>query len=211
MIYVPVQAVILTAGEGTRLRPLTVSRVKGMIPIANRPILEYVVNALAKNNIRDIIMVVGYKKERIMAYFEDGIDFGVKIQYADQKKQLGTAHALVQAQDLIKKDFLVLSGDNIIAPEGISNLLEENKNDASLLITHSDTPSKYGVVGLTGNRVKHIVEKPEITGDLLTKGVPSIFSLALWEHQEKSISNIISTGIHRFHPKIFKHIEAIMA
>ena len=79
----PVQAVILTAGEGTRLRPLTVSRVKGMIPIANKPILEYVIEALAKNNIRDIIMVVGYKKERIMAYFEEGTDFGVKIRYVE--------------------------------------------------------------------------------------------------------------------------------
>ncbi len=207
----PVQAVILTAGEGTRLRPLTVSRVKGMIPIANKPILEYVINALAKNNIRNIIMVVGYKKERIMAYFEDGTDFDVKIQYVDQKKQFGTAHALIQAQDKIKKEFLVLPGDNIIAPEGISNLLDTNRSDASLLITHSNTPSKYGVVGLAGDKVKQFVEKPEITGDLLTKGVPSIFSLALWEHQETSISNIISTGIYHFKPKVFKHLDMIMA
>ncbi len=206
----PVQAVILTAGEGTRLRPLTVSRVKGMIPIANKPILEHVLNALAVNNIRDIIMVVGYKKERIMAYFEDGTDFNVNIQYVDQKKQLGTAHALAQAQKLIKKDILVLPGDNIIASEGIAKLLSTNQSEASLLITHSNTPSKYGVVGLVGDNIKHIIEKPEITGDLLTKGVPSIFSLALWEHQETSISNIISTGIYRFNRKIFKHIDALI-
>lgn len=211
MIQMPIQAVILTAGEGTRLRPLTVSRVKGMIPIANKPILEHVVNALAKNNIRNITMVVGYKKERIMAYFEDGTDFDVKIQYVEQKKQLGTTHALACAQDLIKNRFLVLPGDNIIAPEGISNLIEKNKSDASVLVTHSDTPSKYGVVGLTGDKVKHLIEKPEITGDLLTKGVPSIFSLALWEHQETSISNIISTGIYLFQPKIFKQIDQLMA
>jgi glucose-1-phosphate thymidylyltransferase len=206
-----VQAVILTAGEGTRLRPLTVSRVKGMIPIANKPILEYVVNSLAKNNIRDITMVVGYKKERIMTYFEDGTDFGVKINYVEQHKQFGTAHALAQAQDLIKNPFLVLPGDNIIAPEGIADLLTKSKGDASLLFTLSDTPSKYGVIGLEGDRVKHVVEKPELTGDLLTKGVPSIFSLALWEHQEKSISNIISAGIFHFKPKIFKIIDDIMA
>ncbi len=207
----PVQAVILTAGEGTRLRPLTVSRVKGMIPIANKPILEYVVNALAKNNIRNIIMVVGYKKERIMAYFEDGTEFGVKIKYVEQKKQLGTAHALIQAAELIKNRFLVLPGDNIIGPESIAKIPRNDKSDASILITNSDTPSKYGVVGLVGDKVKHIIEKPKITGDLLTKGVPSIFSLALWEHHEKSLSNIISTGIYQFQPKIFKYIEDIMA
>jgi glucose-1-phosphate thymidylyltransferase len=206
----PVQAVILTAGEGTRLRPLTVSRVKGMIPVANKPILEYVVNALAKNNIRDIIMVVGYKKERIMSYFEDGNDYNVKIRYVEQKKQLGTAHALNQAQDHINDDFIALPGDNIIGSNGITKLLEAGKADASILITDSDTPSKYGVVGLAGKKIQKIVEKPEITGDLMTRGVPSIWSLAFWEHQEKSISNIISTGIHRFSPKIFKLIDKIM-
>lgn len=207
----PIQAVILTAGEGTRLRPLTVSRVKGMIPIADKPILEYVVNALAKNNIRDIIMVVGYKKERIMAYFEDGTDFNVKIKYVEQKKQLGTAHALAQARDLVKNRFLVLPGDNIIAQEGIYKLLSENKGDTSILVTRSDTPSKYGVVGMVDEHVEHFVEKPELSGDLLTKGVPSIFSLALWEHHEKSISNVISTGIHYFKPKVFDYIDEIMA
>jgi glucose-1-phosphate thymidylyltransferase len=181
-----------------------------MIPIANKPILEYVISALAKNNIRDIIMVVGYKKERIMAHLEDGIDFNVKIQYVEQRKQLGTAHALAQAQDLIKEDFIVLPGDNIIDSEGIDKLLKNDKGDASILITNSDTPSKYGVVGLKGDRIKHIVEKPEITGDLLTKGVPSIFSLALWEHQETSISNIISTGICRFKPKVFKNLDTVL-
>ena len=206
----PIQAVILTAGEGTRLRPLTASRVKGMIPIANKPMLEHVISALAKNNIRDILMVVGYKKERIMAFFEDGADFGVKINYIEQKKQLGTAHALSEAQDKIKHRFLVLPGDNIIAPEGITKLISNNKSDASILITNSDIPSKYGVIGLVGDKIEHIIEKPEVSGDLLTKGLPSIFSLALWEHQEKSISNIISTGICNFQPKILKHLNNIM-
>jgi glucose-1-phosphate thymidylyltransferase len=182
-----------------------------MIPIANKPILEYVVNALAKNNIRNIIMVVGYKKERIMTYFEDGTDFNVKVEYVDQKKQLGTAHALMEAQSLLKNEFIVLPGDNIIAPDGISKLLKNTKGDASLLISNSDTPSKYGVIGLVGDQVKYIVEKPEITGDLLTKGVPSIFSLALWEQQEKSISNIISTGIYKFKKSIFKDLETIIS
>ena len=117
----PNQAVILTAGEGVRLRPLTVSRTKGMIPVANRPILDYVIEALSKNNIRDIVMVVGYKKEIIMSHFEDGSDFNVSIKYVEQRKQLGTAHALMQAKDLINSDFITLPGDNIITAEGITS------------------------------------------------------------------------------------------
>ncbi len=206
----PVQAVILTAGEGTRLRPLTVSRVKGMIPVGNKPILEYVIKALVKNNIRDIIMVVGYKKERIMSYFEDGKEFGANIEYVEQKKQLGTAHALYQAKESVKNDLIVLPGDNIISPDGITKLLGSSKCDASILISDSDIPSKYGVVGLSGNRIQKIIEKPEISGDLISKGVPSILSLALWEPQEKSLSNIISTGIHKFTRKVFTYIDEIM-
>ena len=118
------KAVILTAGEGIRLRPLTFSRSKGMIPVGNLPILEYVIKALSSNGIRDIILVVGYKKERIMSYFGDGKQFRVKIKYVVQKKPLGTAHALRQAESMIDSRFLVLPGDNIIYPEGLSKLLK---------------------------------------------------------------------------------------
>ena len=83
------KAVILAAGEGMRLRPLTVSEPKVMIPVANRPILEYVVEALVKNDVEDIVMVVGYRKERIMSHFADGKKFGAKIEYVVQEKQLG--------------------------------------------------------------------------------------------------------------------------
>jgi glucose-1-phosphate thymidylyltransferase len=205
------KAVILTAGEGTRLRPLTLSHPKGMIPIANRPILEYVIQALAQNGIREIIMVVGYKKERIMSYFEDGNKFKVKITYVTQRQQLGTAHALKQVEKHIKSNFIVLPGDNIIESTGISTLLEPTKRnwDASILITECDTPSKYGVVGLDGKKVKTIVEKPKISGDLTKAGIPSVLSLALWRHQEKTLSNYISTGICNFPPEVFKIIDEV--
>jgi glucose-1-phosphate thymidylyltransferase len=81
------KAVVLAAGEGTRLRPFTVSRPKVMIPVGNRPILEYVVSALVDNGVRDIVLVVGYRKERIMSHFADGKKFGAKITYAVQEKQ----------------------------------------------------------------------------------------------------------------------------
>ncbi|UCH89910.1 MAG: NTP transferase domain-containing protein [Thermoplasmata archaeon] len=204
------KAVILTAGEGTRLRPLTLNMPKGMIPVANRPILEYMVEALASNFVKDIIMVVGYKKERVMSHFGDGSDFKINIEYVEQKKQLGTAHALKQAEPYIDSDFLVLPGDNIIDAKGIKKLLAaRGKTDASMLVSRCDTPAKYGVVGLDGKNVTKIVEKPKITGDLLSAGVPSIFSLALWDRKEKTLSDIINTGILKFPKKIFKVINKV--
>jgi UDP-N-acetylglucosamine diphosphorylase/glucosamine-1-phosphate N-acetyltransferase len=179
------KAVILAAGEGTRLRPFTVSRPKVMIPIANRPIIEYAVDALSQNGIKDIIIVVGYKKESIMSHFEDGKKFGVEIKYITQPKPLGTAHALLQAEKEIDSDFLVLPGDNLIDPKEIANLMESQGRN-SILIADSEIPSKYGVVFLEKGIVTKIVEKPS-----------------------EEISNLISTGIYRFMPEVFDAIKTV--
>ena len=106
------QAVILAAGEGQRLRPLTFSRPKVMIPIANKPILQYVIESLELNGIRDIVVVVGYHKEQVLNYFGSGEKFNVEIQYVTQNQQLGTAHALIQAKEIVQDKLLVISGDN---------------------------------------------------------------------------------------------------
>ena len=92
------KAVVLAAGKGARMGPFTISEPKGMIPVANRPILEHVVAALVENSVRDIVMVVGYQRERIMSYFETGRRFGARIEYITQTKQLGTGHALWEAK-----------------------------------------------------------------------------------------------------------------
>src|SRR4030043_46327 len=97
------KAVILAAGEGMRPRPLPVPEPKVMIPIANRPILEYVIDSLVKNDVRDIVMVVGYRKERIMSHFEDGRKHGAKIEYVVQEKQLGNGHALLSAKERLSE------------------------------------------------------------------------------------------------------------
>ncbi|MDD4307259.1 MAG: sugar phosphate nucleotidyltransferase [Thermoplasmata archaeon] len=183
------KAVILAAGEGTRLRPFTNSEPKPMIPIANRPILEYGIDALAKNGITDITMVVGYRKERIMSHFEDGSDWKVKIHYVDQKKRVahaGTAYALSMVSSEVQGDFLLLPGDNIISPGLIGNLLD-SKGKYRLVVTESETPSKYGVVELSGDTVVNIVEKPET-----------------------HISNLISTGIYKFSDEIFPVIDKVI-
>ena len=89
------QAVILAAGEGQRLRPFTVTRPKAMISIADKPILQFIIESLARNGIRDIILVVGYRKEQVFDYLGSGEQFGVNITYVTQAQQLGTAHALI--------------------------------------------------------------------------------------------------------------------
>ncbi|MEF8835702.1 MAG: bifunctional sugar-1-phosphate nucleotidylyltransferase/acetyltransferase [Candidatus Thermoplasmatota archaeon] len=185
------KAVILAAGEGTRLRPFTATEPKVMIPVANKPILEYVVEAIVENGIRDIVMVVGYKRQKIMSYFGNGDDFGANIEYVVQKNQPptgGTAHALYQTKNNIDEEFILFPGDNLISEDTVSDLLE-NMEDYTILITRSETPSKYGVVTLKsgGETVERLVEKPE-----------------------KSPSHLISTGIYSFQPDIFDHIEEVM-
>ena len=101
------QAVVLVAGEGKRLRPFTVNRPKVMISIAGKPILQYVLESLAHNGVRDIVLVAGYRREQIFDYMGSGEQFGVKITYIAQEKQVGTAHALLQARSAVSDEFLV--------------------------------------------------------------------------------------------------------
>lgn len=148
------QAVILAAGEGQRLRPFTASRPKVMIKVANRPLLQYVVESLAKNGIRKLVIVVGYKKEQIQDFFGSGGKFGVDINYIVQRQQLGTAHALKQAQGLVKGQFLALAGDSLIEPQTIAPLMKSAAN--TILITQKENASKYGVIVCDDSRVKTI-------------------------------------------------------
>jgi glucose-1-phosphate thymidylyltransferase len=175
------KAVILAAGEGRRLRPFTETMPKVMLPVANKPILEYVIDAVKKSGISEIILVVGYKKEVIMEYFKSYKN--IKITYATQDKQLGTAHALLQAKKYIKGSFIVLSGDNIIDKKSILNLIKD-KSEYSMLIKENPHPSKYGVVFIEKGKLKEIVEKPR-----------------------DEVGKFISTGIYKFPNSIFSEIR----
>lgn len=181
------KAVILAAGEGMRLRPLTVSEPKVMIPVANRPILEYVVEALVKNDVEDIVMVVGYRKERIMSHFEDGRKFGAKIEYVVQEKQLGNAHALSCARSRVSGEFLVLPGDNIVDAKAVGDLMRSSPCQTAL-VAESDNPSKYGVVTIEKESIRGVVEKPH-----------------------EMISNIVLTGVYCLCDSIFKFIDQNIA
>jgi glucose-1-phosphate thymidylyltransferase len=181
------KAIILAAGEGVRCRPLTLTRSKVMLPVANRPIIEHVIDSLEKNGITDIILIVGYEKERIMDYFEDGLNFGVKIKYVEQKAQLGTAHAIAQAKELIEpeeSEFLVLNGDNLVESKTIADLLKNYEGDASILTVRMEDTAGYGVVLKERKKVTQILEKRP--GD---------------------VSRIVNTGIYVFKPQVFETIE----
>ncbi|MBM4448169.1 MAG: glucose-1-phosphate thymidylyltransferase [Chloroflexi bacterium] len=176
------QAVILAAGEGQRLRPFTVNRPKVMLFIAGKPILQYVIEALAQNGIRDIVLVVGYHKEQVLDYFGSGEPFGVALTYVTQQKQLGTAHALAQAKEAIKDDFLVLPGDNLIDADTIDRFAAVAPG--AVLVKKVDNPRRYGVVTVQRGTVQQIMEKPE-----------------------EVASNLVSTGIYAFNRAIFDFVE----
>jgi len=175
------KAVILAAGEGRRLRPFTETMPKVMLPVANKPILEYVFDAARNCGIDEIIVVVGYKKEVIMEYFKDYK--GIKITYVVQDKQLGTAHALLQAKNKLKDSFIVLPGDNIIDQQSVSKLMKVESNYCILIKEHSH-PSKYGVVFIEKTILKELVEKPK-----------------------EELGKFISTGIYKLPYDIFNEIE----
>jgi UDP-N-acetylglucosamine diphosphorylase/glucosamine-1-phosphate N-acetyltransferase len=149
------QAVILAAGEGKRVFPLTRNRPKAMIPVANHPIIEYVIDALQKNGIQEIIVVVGYRKEQVTRFL-NGLE--VPIEVVVQSKQLGTAHALQCAESKIKGDFLVLPGDNYIDPQSIARVMDTPN---AILVKEHPNPSNFGVVLLNNGLVTDIVEKPD--------------------------------------------------
>lgn len=170
------KAVILAAGEGTRLEPLTNVRPKPMIPVANRPLLEHVIEAVAEAGIDDIVLVVGYKRERIQSHFGDGDDWDVNIEYAAQEKQLGTGHAVLQAEEFVDGEFIALNGDRVIDPDAIRQLIEvhSDSDEPVMAVTRSASPSNYGVVELDGQYVENILEKPPehaIPTDVINAGV----------------------------------------
>ena len=179
------QAIVLAAGEGQRLRPFTVTRPKGMLSIADKPILQYAVESLAKNGIRNIVFVVGYRKEQVYDYMGSGERFGVEISYITQETQLGTAHALSQAKSIAEDEFLVLHGDNLIESNTISDFI--NVKPEAVLVKRVEDPIRYGVVNIIKGEVTDIVEKPKEAG-----------------------SNIVNTGIYTFSREIFNYIESVL-
>ena len=156
-------AVVLAAGEGTRLHPLTHNRPKPMLPAANRPVLEYVLDALVEASIERVCLVVGYKRNRVQEHFGPRYR-DVPITYVHQKKQLGSGHALLQARESVDGPLLVVNGDRAIEPSIVSDVagaFERDAGPAVLGVIERPNARQYGAVVLRDGRIERIVEKPD--------------------------------------------------
>jgi glucose-1-phosphate thymidylyltransferase len=158
------KGLILSGGRGTRLRPITYTRAKQLIPVGNKPILFYGIEAIVKAGIKDIGIIVGDTRDEVMAAAGDGKQFGCKITYIHQPEPLGLAHAVLTAGKFLGKSrFVMYLGDNVIQ-NGITDLVrdfETKKPNAQILLAHVPEPSQFGVAELKGGKVARLEEKPK--------------------------------------------------
>jgi len=158
------KALILSGGEGTRLRPITHTAAKQLIPVANKPILFYGIEAVREAGIKDVGIVVGDTHEEIKTAVGKGEKWGVKVTYIRQEAPLGLAHAVKIAQGYLKDEpFVMYLGDNIIR-QGIKSLADEfreRRPNSQILLAHVENPQQFGVAELEGDRVVRLEEKPK--------------------------------------------------
>ncbi len=159
------KALILSGGHGTRLRPLTYSQQKQLIPVANKPVLFYAIEDVIEAGIRDIGIIVGPNKEQVIETVKS-VDWDANIEFIHQGDPLGLAHAILVAEEFLgDEDFVMYLGDNILK-DGIvdhANKFNKIKPDSLILLTEVDEPQRFGVADLDEKgRVKRLVEKPRI-------------------------------------------------
>ena len=169
------KGLILCGGKGTRLRPLTYTSSKQLIPVANKPILFYGLDAMKEAGITDIGIIVINKNSDIVDFVGDGSKWGFNITYIEQPEPLGLAHAVLTAEDYLGDDnFVMYLGDNIIK-EGFKELVSEfvkNKPNSQILLAHVHDPERFGVAELKEGKVSKLVEKPKVPlSDLALVGV----------------------------------------
>ncbi len=155
-------ALVIVAGRGTRLSPLSDTRPKSMIPVGGKPALEHLLLTLKDSGIRDVILVVGYLGDIIKSHSNNGSSLGMNLRYIHQEKPLGTGDAVATAKSQIGEDnFLVVYGDLLFSPEVITPLFRpEYANRNVIFVVKTDDARDYGVVHLNQERVEEIVEKP---------------------------------------------------
>ncbi len=178
------KGIILHGGSGTRLRPLTYTDVKQLLPIAGKPISEYALENLIEIGIREVNIVVGSTgSEEVRKYYGNGDRWGIDITYTYQEKPLGIAHAIGLTRDFVGDDrFVVFLGDNFLQ-DGISSLYKNyisHGYDGMLALVHVRNPEQFGIAEIDGDRIIKLVEKPkQPKSDLAIAGVyflsPAVF------------------------------------
>ncbi|HLD33715.1 MAG TPA: sugar phosphate nucleotidyltransferase [Candidatus Nanoarchaeia archaeon] len=179
----PRKAVILCGGKGTRLRPITQEIPKPLIPVHGKPLVEHLIDLFKKYDIKDIVLSVGYKKEKIKEYFGNGQRVGVNISYIEESEEspLGTAGPLKKAREMFKESFIVTNGDELkdINLEEMYDIHKTNKSKITIALTTVADPSQYGCAELSGSRILRFIEKPP---------------------KDKAPSNLINSGLYIMEP-----------
>jgi mannose-1-phosphate guanylyltransferase/phosphomannomutase len=182
------KAVIMAGGEGTRLRPLTSNQPKPMLPMANRPMMEHVVNLLRQHGFEDIVVTVAFMANAIRSYFGDGSEFGVRMVYATEETPLGTAGSVRNARDELDERFVVISGD-VLTDLDLSSLVDYHHSKGSLVtiaLKAVENPLEFGIVITNEDgSIERFLEKPT------------------WG---QVFSDTINTGIYVLEPEIFEFI-----
>ncbi len=183
------KAVIMAGGEGTRLRPLTLNTPKPLVPVCNKPIMEHIVERLAACGINEHIATLYYLADEIQAYFGDGSNFGVQMDYSIEESPLGTAGAVRVLADRLDDTFVIMSGD-AMTDFDITEAVKFHKKAGSLatiVLYRVETPLEYGVVITDDDgRIMRFLEKP---------GWGEVFS------------DTVNTGLYILEPEIFKYME----
>lgn len=183
------KGLILSGGKGTRLRPLTYTHAKQLVPVANKPVLFYGIEALKEAGISEIGIIVGDTKEEIKQATGDGSHWDLNITYIEQAAPLGLAHAVKISEGFLSGEpFVMYLGDNILK-SGITSLVEEfrqKKPNSLILLTEVANPQMFGVAELEDGRVVRLVEKPK-----------------------KPASNLALVGVYMFDTHIFEAVKAI--
>ncbi len=183
----PLKGLILSGGAGTRLRPITHTSAKQLVPVANKPVLFYGIEALVEAGVSQIgIVIAPQTGEEIREVVGDGASFGAEITYILQEEPLGLAHAVLTAEEFLGDSaFVMYLGDNLLRDgiKGLVSSFRQNEPDALILLTRVSDPSSYGVAELDGERIVRLIEKPkDPPSDLALVGVylfgPSIFDAA---------------------------------
>ncbi len=169
------KALILAGGKGTRLRPITFAMAKQLVPVANKPVVEYGIESIAEAGVKQFGIIVGDTGDEVMRAVGDGSRWGVEITYIPQPQPLGLAHAVMTAQAFLgDDDFIMYLGDNLIK-SSITGLIQEfqaNRPAATILLTPVPNPSDFGVAEMQGSRVVRLEEKPaQPRSDLALVGV----------------------------------------
>ena len=188
------KAVILAAGEGVRLQPVTSTRPKHLIKVGGKPILEHCLNALQASGISEMLIVVHYMGDMIRQYFGDGQKLGVRIEYVEQKSAVGTGDAVGVVEPHVSGDFILVYGDLLFTEKAVKSVLElhqKEKPTATMAVVPVDKPENYGIVELEKDTyIKRIVEKP---------------------NRQEAPTNLANAGIYVLPTEIFHKIEQISA